>query len=381
MRPTHRHSAGFTLIELIIVVGLMMLMGMFALDRDRMERANTQGKSLGASTKMLGDAVGLYIRKNIVALSGAAHTDLTVADLKAGEHLDNNFPEMTSLGNGWKIRIRRNGTGTPYRFDALVISDRAITDTEGNPRFDVLGHALQAYGSPMGMTYNTNSTEVRHGDVLATLDGTGFGAWPWTPAFTPSVSGGHIAYYVNGANDMDSTYLRIDGGNSMIGNLNFTTGAITNPTSITAIGDITTNDGNINAPSTTAGRGMVIAQSDVQIGSLATRSSGATSTSLKAISPKLTELNAVVVSHGSSVAKPTCETGGTPAIFIVPQNTMGNVDAATWGYNMLARDNGANWGIEMTQQDGTSPLPLGRDPYTGAPGYTQQAVARIFCSY
>lgn len=379
MRKFGRSADGFTLIELIVVVAISMLFVIYEFDRNIKAADEARGVTVGKQLKTIGDAVGEYIRHRVVPLSATTHTDLTVADLQP-TYLDPNVAATNFFGTGYKIRIRRNGASAPYRFDALVITDAPLL-FDGNPRFDVLGKALQTFGGSMGMTYDATDVNGQGGAVLAKLDASGFGSWAWTPAFTPNATGGHLAYYVNGANDLDNTYLRIDGGNSMTGNLNFTAGAITNPSSVTSLGDITTSGGNLLAPSTDSGKGLVIAQSDVQITSLSTRASGATSTSLKSVAPKLTELSAMLVSHGTVVAKPTCESGGTPAIFIVPQNTMGNVDAATWGYNMLATSSGSNWTITMTQQDGITPLPPGLDPYTHAPGYTQQAVARVFCNY
>ena len=121
----------------------------------------------------------------------------------------------------------------------------------------------------------------------------------------------------------------------------------------------------------------ITATNDVLISNLASRSNSPITTSVKALLPTLVEVGSVPLNiHGQNIPLPTCDAGGIPKIFPIPQTVTGLVDGGRWGadIHVTGADNGVPpWTFYAKDAAGNIL------PSQGPLGYI--ALARIFCSY
>ena len=216
----------------------------------------------------------------------------------------------------------------------------------------------------------------------------------------------------------DSTYLRIDGGNSMTNNLNLGSKGIynmaqgindpgvTNANStvgsnnifvsgnISASGDAiiggnTTVTGNITTTTNlsvggtsnlsgdiNAGGNLNLTNSAGDISLQKLTSQGYLNSQLGSLSSKLTPYYAYYVSHGTTVPAPVCGPGASFYVDITLQNQQSTVSNGTYGVLISASGSGP-WVMSMT--DASPALnPLGSNPPTPS---TAAGIARTYCYY
>lgn len=417
--------AGFTLIELMIVLTIIVYGALAASRQLRAYLLDLQAKAVADNITLIGKAVASYIPKNTATLSvGPMYSDLTILQLQNDNDLSSGFFGTTPWGSGYKIRIQRMPGPAPYLYKALVFTATSwVIDTAY--RIDLVGEAVKKIGGAGGMTY----------------DGTGptgnGGAWS-EPAssFIPSVAydpkGGQLFYNVAfSLLSLDAVYLRTDGGNMMNAELQMNSNGIVGATtiaasslitadaltttnavnagSLTASGAVTggnvTTLGAVNAGTVTATgditsqNGAVNANTDVTISSLTSRTSAPGVTSLKTLAPKLVELynyvidtnaaNLVRYNNGSNnayglgtavdgtrIPVPMCEVGGTPNIFIIPQKETGTAMNGMFGAISLALGPaGGFWTLDVKDAQ----TPSNSVPSINLPNYG--SIVRTFCSY
>lgn len=251
-----KKDKGFTLIELILVLGIgsLAFMGFIQMEQKRQEMLSAE--NAGGQLYEVGQAVGQYINLNYTALQTAvpsgtqsAAIPLTVMQSSVGTttigatpvqnrlllpatYLNNlAFPTVTPVS--YSIYFRNNaGTIT-----GLIISNTAITDKSGATRYDWTGTAMKKAGPNAGVVFG-----------LATQMNGLNGSWSLTSGadFTQINTLGKIGYRVAYQGTYDSTYLRLDGMYPMNGNLNMGNYSIKNATDISYIGWLYGNNGVMN---------------------------------------------------------------------------------------------------------------------------------------
>lgn len=136
-----------------------------------------------------------------------------------------------------------------------------------------------------------------------------------------------------------------------------------------------TGSGNLTVSNNATVGNTVAVTNDVTISTLTSRASPTSVTSLKALAPKLVEVDSVPLwSHGQGITVPPCASGGAPRIFSIPSLVRGQVQAGNWGADIhIAGPLGGPWTFYAADSAGT-PLPA-----TSAANPI--AIARIFCTY
>lgn len=250
-----KNNKGFTLLELILVLGIgsLAFMGFIQMEQKRQE--NLAAENAGGQLSEVGQALAQYINMNNSALQTAvplnttsAAIPLTVMQSSTGTTtigataVNNRLLLPTTYVNRlgfptpnpvtYSIYLRNNaGTIT-----GLVITNAGIVDKTGATRYDWGGTAMKKAGSNAGISFG-----------LATqLNGLN-GVWTLSNAeFTSINTLGKLGYRVAYQGTYDSTYLRLDGMYPMNGNLNMGNYNIKNATDISYTGWLYGNNGVMN---------------------------------------------------------------------------------------------------------------------------------------
>ncbi len=225
---------GFTLIELMLVLGIATLMGIAALqaykrdsDYQLANAAATQLQELNAAlTKQIGNNYATYI--------ASPRTTVTIADLQASNLLPAFYQNQTPFGGTINMEVVSSGGATPTL--AGLVTTTPWTDPSNNPRYDLLGAAIRKIGAQGGVSYfSTNTVAGLNGGWSATA-----GSTPGTYTFITAA--GQLA--VRSYGDVlgyDNVYLRRDGTLPMLGNLDMGFHDINNAVNISANGWIYAN--------------------------------------------------------------------------------------------------------------------------------------------
>ena len=235
-RKTNR---AFTLIETLIVLGIMALVSVGILIQLQKNAERTKAKNAGEKIVEVGNALQSYVSDNKMALlakipAGTTQTldDICVLNSAPGcvsdglpiaEILPQSFTNNSLLGTGYKISLKNVDNKS---IDGLVYTDSAVTlgDSTAEPRYDLLGYAAKIAGNAVGFSDDT-------GDQIDGLNG----GWSIKDADLPyGGEPGVLAYRTNGIDNYDGTYLRRDGSNDMTGDLLLGNNNIRNVNSLTA---------------------------------------------------------------------------------------------------------------------------------------------------
>lgn len=229
------NSSGFTLVELIIVLGILAF-SIQAFGRAQIA-ANQKAIAVSAASQiaLVGQATQSYLAFNLPALNIAvpANTAITIPMLQAAGScgatascLSAAVSPTNSWGAGYSILLRRIGAASPYQYEFLVVTTTNGANTgwyssNGTTLLNAVSFAAGDAGGQVGYTYAVPGT-------LA-VRATGFaGTWIALPASYPGIVsgapnnvGGQLAYFYTQVGDpYDARYMRLDGGNQMTGNLN-----------------------------------------------------------------------------------------------------------------------------------------------------------------
>lgn len=255
IKAIRKKGQGFTLIELVLVLGIgtLAFMGFIQMEQKRQE--NLAAENAGGQLYEVGQALGQYINMNNSSLlSAIAASDppvlvpLSVMQSATGTTnigsvaIPNKLLLPTSYVNRlgfptaqpvtYSIYLKNNG-GT---ITGLIISNTGIQDKTGAIRYDWGGTAMKKAGSNAGINFGTPTT-------LSGLNG----VWSLTNTDFSSISTlGQIGYRVAYQGTYDSTYLRLDGMYPMNGNLNMGNYNIKNATDISYAGWMYGNNGVMN---------------------------------------------------------------------------------------------------------------------------------------
>lgn len=251
-------NKGFTLLELILVLGIGTLAFIGFIQQEQKRQENLASENAGGQIYEVGQAFAQYINMNNSILQAAVPIGTTTAagavpltvlqqDSTTNTNIGGtNVPNRLLLPTTYLNRLGfptvipvtytlylRNNGGT---ITGLVLTNTAIIDKTGATRYDWAGTAMKKAGSNAGISFG----------LANQLNGLN-GVWTLSNAdFTDINTLGKIGYRVAYQGTFDSTYLRLDGMYPMNGNLNMGNYSVRNATDISYTGWLYGNNGVMN---------------------------------------------------------------------------------------------------------------------------------------
>jgi type II secretory pathway pseudopilin PulG len=245
MKLIKKNSKGFSLVELILVLGLSSLIFLGVLSMEKRRTEKLKAESAGQQIEEVGKALSSYIANQRAILSSniASNTTITLPltvlqGVTSGvypgkQYLPTSFNSQNAFGTGYRLQIRNNGGDA---LTGIVITDAAVVDETGSIRYDWLGYAARVAGAQSGMSFFTGSQV------------TGLNAG-WTipnTQFTSITTAGQLAYRSQYQGNFDDIYLRRDGLYPMTGDLNMGNHNIRDATDINFNGFLNGNNALLN---------------------------------------------------------------------------------------------------------------------------------------
>lgn len=260
-----RKQSGFSLIELLLVLGISIAIIALWLSSLRRDTERGQGQAAGEQMKVVGQALNAYIalRYDVIAShipgvddcpSGNAcetanpadpgsRVCTDVADLGGGVPgkrctitnetlringlVPNSFSGRNSWGSTYTYRITVTGATPNLQVDGMVVTDDPYM-TGSTFRFDLLGEAMLAAGADSGMTRNSPTQ----------ADGYN-GSWSENNERFDNINElGQLVYRAGFSAQAYNAYLRRDGALPMTGELDMGGNSISNALDIQATGTI-----------------------------------------------------------------------------------------------------------------------------------------------
>lgn len=247
-----KKNKGFTLLELILVLGIgsLAFIGFIQMEQKRQE--NLAAENAGGQIYEVGQALAQYINMNNSFLQTAV-TPGNVITVPLGALQSSTGALVAGVPNRLLLpvtTVNRLGfpTVTPITYNlyvrnnagtivGLVLTNSGIVDKSGSTRYDWGGIAMKKAGSNAGISFGI-ATQLNGLNGTWTLsNGTDF------PAITTL---GQLGYRVAYQGTFDSTYLRLDGLYPMNGNLNMGNYNIRNATDISYTGWLYGNNAVMN---------------------------------------------------------------------------------------------------------------------------------------
>ncbi|WP_431638273.1 shufflon system plasmid conjugative transfer pilus tip adhesin PilV [Enterobacter asburiae] len=240
-----QNKKGFSLLELILVLGVGSLMAFMRFQDMKTEQENVMAKAVGQQMKQIGEAVNGYINIRYDKLStltssssqssypgprtcNGSGCEITYQTLINEGLLPVSYTGVNAQKSSYKIMLKRSGATPNYVVNGLITTTLPWSES-GKLRYDLLGKAMQEAGIDSGMT-RTTSNAFGYG-----------GQWSETSAnFNNITSAGQLAFRVGFNSALYSVYLRRDGTLPMTGNLNMGGQSVYNAQDITAAGTTTT---------------------------------------------------------------------------------------------------------------------------------------------
>lgn len=232
---------GFSLLELVLVLGVGATMGLIKFQDMKSEQENILASAVGQQMKQMGEAVNGYINiryDKLSTLSNAAGNgsdpgprtcngsvcEITYTTLINEGLLPSTFSGINAQKSSYKIILKRDGISPNYVVNGLITT--TLPWSEGpKMRYDLLGKAMLSAGIDSGMTKSAT--------VASGYDG------QWSEKnsdFRNITADGLLAYRTGFNSAMYTVYLRRDGTLPMTGDLNMGGKSIGNAKNITASG-------------------------------------------------------------------------------------------------------------------------------------------------
>lgn len=233
---------GFTLIELLLALGVGVIASFVKFQDMRHDQELLQASAAGEQIQRVGYAVNNYISLRYDKLStltsstnqtsdpgprscSGSTCTITLQTLKNEGILPNSYLDNNIFRSSYSIVIKRSGTAPNYILDGLVATNNAWIQSGSNPRYDLLGYAMQKAGIDSGMTKANNKVDGYNG------------MWSETnTSFSNINKAGQLVFRAGYNANLYSAYLRRDGTLPMTGNLNMGANDINNAKNITASG-------------------------------------------------------------------------------------------------------------------------------------------------
>lgn len=238
---------GFTLIELTLVMAVISLISFLAFKSMSKEFEERQAEANGKQIKDVGMAVNNYIVNHYDVISKLQNASggtldigprtcnanknicmITTETLSKEGLLPPTFNGKNTYGSGYNIVIKRGGASPYWNITGLIMTDTPLMlgSRNGNPRFDLLGLAMQTAGPDSGMTKSSSSK----------VDGYK-GTWSANSSDYENINRlGLLGYIAGYGSNSYSAFLRRDGTLPMTGDLNMGTKNIYGAVNITASG-------------------------------------------------------------------------------------------------------------------------------------------------
>ncbi|MBE5212550.1 shufflon system plasmid conjugative transfer pilus tip adhesin PilV [Pectobacterium sp. A535-S3-A17] len=230
---------GFSLLELVLVVGVGATVGFIKFQDMKTEQENVLASAVGQQMKQMGEAVNGYINiryDKLSTLSNAAENgsdpgprmcsgsvcEITYMTLINEGLLPSSFTGLNAQKSAYKIILKRDGISPNYVINGLITT--TLPWSEGSKmRYDLLGKAMLSAGIDSGMT---KSATVASGYEAQ---------WSEKASdFRNITAEGLLAYRTGFDSTMYTVYLRRDGTLPMTGDLNMGGKNIGNAKNITA---------------------------------------------------------------------------------------------------------------------------------------------------
>ncbi|NKD18790.1 shufflon system plasmid conjugative transfer pilus tip adhesin PilV [Enterobacter asburiae] len=240
-----QNKKGFSLLELILVLGVGSMMAFMRFQDMKTEQENVMAKAVGQQMKQIGEAVNGYINIRYDKLStltssssqssypgprtcNGSGCEITYQTLINEGLLPVSYTGVNAQKSSYKIMLKRSGATPNYVVNGLITTTLPWSES-GKLRYDLLGKAMQEAGIDSGMTRTTSNAFGYSGQ------------WSETSAnFNNITSAGQLAFRVGFNSALYSVYLRRDGTLPMTGNLNMGGQSVYNAQDITAAGTTTT---------------------------------------------------------------------------------------------------------------------------------------------
>lgn len=262
LKSVSRKYKGFSLLELILVLGISSLVGISMVQYEAKRAAIQKAENAGTQLNLVGKALTSYINREIVTISTNMNNGEVITmpfDILRGvnqtvngraylgrEMLPTSFQPRSAFGPQFVLQLRKRND----RIEGLVITDRAICEkdnslgcgTTNNPiKYDWIGAAMKKVGPYSGVTYNQANTLTGYNAGWQEVSGGAAG-------FTSINAAGLMAYKVfsTAIGDYDNIYLRLDGTSTMQGNLNMGYHNVNNATNIQYNGWLVGNNASLN---------------------------------------------------------------------------------------------------------------------------------------
>lgn len=236
MRST-RQQRGFTLLELMVVMGIGALMMVLTVQKQDYELHKRQSEQVGEQLAQYKDAVKDFIAANFTYYRDNApntwdsdHLTVPTARLVADGFLPAGFSSTNIHGSTYRTRVIRIGAWPNYDYEALTVVDPIVV--RGNVRDDLAGVVAGVLGGAAG-GYATSATQAR--GLRA--------SWTFNNATFPNITaqGQPVAFVQYSDSDLTNQFLRIDGTNQMQADLNAGNNSLQNVVDLNMTGNIQMN--------------------------------------------------------------------------------------------------------------------------------------------
>lgn len=249
---------GFTLIELILALGVGVMVSFIKFQDMKNEQDLMKASAAGEQMQRIGYAVNNYIslkydKLSTLTSSSSQSNDpgprtcsgstctITIQTLKNEGILPNSYVDSNVFRSPYSIIINRSGSSPNYIIDGLITTSAAWIESGNNPRYDLLGYAMQKAGIDSGMTKSGTKADGYNGSWSES-----------SSSFSNITKPGQLVFRAGYNASLYSAYLRRDGTLPMTGNLNMGANDINNAKNITAsgtgnFGGNVTSGGNVTA--------------------------------------------------------------------------------------------------------------------------------------
>ena len=236
------HKKAFSLVELVLVLGVGTMASFIKFQDMKNEQDLMKASAAGEQIQRIGYAVNNYIalrydKLSTLTSSSSQSSDpgprtcsgntcvISVQTLKNEGILPNSYVDNNSFRSPYSIVIKRTGSSPNYILDALITTSAAWIESGNNPRYDLLGFAMQKAGVDSGMTKSNTKADGYNGN------------WSeLSSSFSNITKPGQLVFRAGYNASLYSAFLRRDGTLPMTGNLNMGGQNIDNAKNITASG-------------------------------------------------------------------------------------------------------------------------------------------------
>lgn len=174
---TVKYGRGFSLLELILVLGVGTAMAFVKFQGMKTEQDTALANAVGSQMKQMGEAVNRYISiryDKLSTLSSSSNQtsapgprtctangcEITYQTLINEGLLPATYTGTNAQKSSYKIMLKRSGIAPNYVINGLITTTNGWSDS-GKVRYDLLGRAMQSAGVDSGMTRTSTIASVK----------------------------------------------------------------------------------------------------------------------------------------------------------------------------------------------------------------------------